>query len=248
MVETIAVISDLHWGSKSGLGNEWVQDKFKEFLKRVPKGAIGIINGDVFQGIDPRWIDAIDEGDFNQLTKGKVYDIISKFYDRCKEVYSTSGTKSHSYAGFVNIEKLVLSFWGSKVHKAQLSMQSKKTKWRILFQHGTSQAMVYRTGLLERELRFAHEKAFEGLMSDIDCLVRSHSHYLVSIHRYKDCGIITPCFQLPHDYSESGSIAWKPVIGGLLIHLEDTGDIYTGIKFEPITFKLPEEFLKAEKF
>ncbi len=190
-----------------------------------------------------RWIAELKLGTApEEIMRGR--DILQKFYDACSVVYSTSGTRSHSSAG-LDIEAVLSKFFGSKEHKVQLYIKDKTTGWRFLFQHGQSGALIYKESILRRELRFAHEKAWEGKMPHIDCLVRSHLHEYHSISSIKDKACMTPCFQLPTNYSESSSLGWKPDIGGLIIHLRESDSAEHGIQFEPISYGLPKEFMEV---
>jgi len=238
----IAVVSDLHWLSNEGLTNPYVCEIFSDFIRKVPKGALGVFNGDVFAGVDARWIESLQLGNLeDQFVEGK--ELIDHFYDACGAIISSAGTSSHAKAGLgFDFERILCRLFGSQVHREQLFFRDRKTGVRILFQHGRSGALVYKESILRRELRFAHEHAAWGEIPQIDVLVRSHLHSYVAVESTHDKACITPCFQLPTRYIEAGSLGWKPELGGLLIELRSGKTICDKVRFLPVTYPLPERF------
>ena len=139
----IAITSDLHCGSKHALCppgleladgeiyqltkiQEWLWSCWMDFCKAVPRGSIGVVNGDITQGINTKEgaLVSYKYSDQNLIAA----ETLKYFLERCTECYFIFGTEWHEFISGQNLISVVRDLQHD--YKIHSPMQELWLRWQ----------------------------------------------------------------------------------------------------------------------
>jgi len=268
MKRIIAIVSDLHVGSRWGLfpkdfqlstgstyqlnkGQEYLLACWKHFQGKLPRRFdILIINGDTVEG-QGRRLEGRDiiEPDPAWQVRAAV-ELLTPLAKRAKEVYVTQGTDYHVRPGGQDDEAVAQALGAIPDEAGHHAWD-----WLLLdvdgvlldISHHSSTTMRYMTMPGEREIQFARMVAdLKG--GDADIIIRSHVHHLVVMNVDGDLALTTPAWQLQTRFCRRSRWPnrWlSRLLGGVMLDIEPkrkTGERQDKSEFihiRPITYPHP---------
>ena len=262
----ILILSDLHIGSTFGLfprgfktkqGNEIKLNSgqcallyyFDKMIDELSKINYLFLLGDLIQGLNPsesgRWVMPTD---FDIQIEACIFllkKITKKFSDL--KIIGISGTPYHT-SDIFHPEKYIIEELGGKFLNEIATIKLKD--YYINLSHGVSQAVVYRTTILEREMFFSSIAEYSNKIKKIEIFIRGHWHIalLMFYPSLKKWYIQNPGWQGYVPYRRTLMYYGKsqPDIGATLLELPTPKDIFN-LKVKFLLYPLPDfkYFLKA---
>ncbi len=259
----VIVVADLHCGSTMGLwpdgienedaeGNkgvitlnpyqEWLQTcwwKMLDYMAGLPEKPVGVVNGDVIQGVLAKDGQLLTTRLDIQAAGAK--KILEPFFEVCSEVWLLHGTCAHGGRA---------SEWVTWVAKAlgavPVGKSERRIHWDVLLDVGghlvhithhvsaTSLPFYEATAPLRDSyvLQAEYERQWGKLAPDVELNVRSHRHRTIYVYKPPSVRtVVTPCWQL------KGEFAYKVATNSLsdIGYVEIDGD-ERGLLVEPHVF------------
>jgi len=240
-VQFIATVGDMHVGHvlsirpdhlnfemRSGgeyppLGKtgKYLLQCFDDFTSKVLnlKGSYALVlMGDLIQGHRKCWTTELVIPDMLDQARACI-QLLKPIADKAQKKFLVEGTPFHDME-YSSHELEIADRLGADAAGVEINLRLSKFGNKVVnFVHGGSQAMAYRTTVLEREMLFSAGASEQGLYPQVHTIVRAHTHFALEVgYPGTKQAFICPCWQLPIKYIAKTSVfRLQPKIGSVII-------------------------------
>lgn len=236
----ICIASDLHVNSLVGLwppsfqledGGEYKPNRFQDWLwrnwldsiKKIPKGVIVVLNGDIVEGIHANRDTSVVTASAKDMRRAAVA-VLEPLAARASKLYVVRGTDYHGGVTEGDTETVAEAL--DAVKDKDTGQYSTWELWLehegkvFNFAHSISVAPVYPMTPMARVMMDAKISAVDCGWPMPDCIVRSHRHQHKQYPDGRRWVLVTPGWQLKTAYIWKKKPDSLPSIGSLVIRIE----------------------------
>lgn len=197
----------------------WLWECWLDFCKSIPKGSIGVFNGDAVDGVNLKNGAVVSYERADQINIAT--EVLSKFAERCSVVYTVFGTEWHEYTSGKDLVQVVYNLrergYNVKLPRQEVWLELYGQLIHIAHHRATTSAPSSKGTPLARSLV---EMLFEapkrnGVYPNV--VIRAHAHdpgYLWTEH---GLSIGQPSWQYKTFFAWKKVPAAVPSIGGMLL-------------------------------